>query len=488
MTGTRTSSTPSSSSHPRLRSRRVAGLRPITLAALVILAACQDGVTGPDALGPDPASHGKTVAGAIELLAPADGSVLDGATTFAARLIDWDLASYKMFWSVDGGSLNYMEDSPSGAPHKAAMVDVGGWSWNGAGPYTVAFEGRSKKGNKVVARTSVQIFIGGSEPTPTEPPPDDPPPADGNPLAGADLWVDPQSNARQTADAWYATRPDDAAQLEKIAQRSQADWFGDWNRDVRTAVDGRTTPIVNEGALPVYVIYNIPVRDCGSYSGGGATSADAYRQWIRDFATGLAGRAAVVVVEPDALAAMDCLDSARQDERYALLNDAIDVLAAAGALAYLDAGHPAWQPVDLMAERLTRAGIERAAGFALNVSNFVTTAENNAYGEALSQQTGGARFVIDTSRNGLGATADHEWCNPEGRSLGAAPTTNAGYALVDALLWLKRPGESDGECNGGPSAGTWWAEYALGLAQRAEDLVASTLVAAGGQANNVGGP
>ena len=41
-----------------------------------------------------------------------------------------------------------------------------------------------------------------------------------------------------------------------------------------------------------------------------------------------------------------------------------------------------------------------------------------------------------------------------------------------AYLWVKRPGESDGPCNGGPSAGQWWPEYALGLAQR-QSTVAS---------------
>jgi endoglucanase len=29
------------------------------------------------------------------------------------------------------------------------------------------------------------------------------------------------------------------------------------------------------------------------------------------------------------------------------------------------------------------------------------------------------------------------------------------------------PGFSDGTCNGGPAAGTWWPDYALGLAERA---------------------
>ena len=78
---------------------------------------------------------------------------------------------------------------------------------------------------------------------------------------------------------------------------------------------------------------------------------------------------------------------------------------------------------------------------------------------------GNKPFVIDTSRNGKGSNG--EWCNPSGRALGASPTANTGDPLVDAFFWLKAPGESDGACNGGPGAGTFWPEYALGLAQRA---------------------
>ena len=75
--------------------------------------------------------------------------------------------------------------------------------------------------------------------------------------------------------------------------------------------------------------------------------------------------------------------------------------------------------------------------------------------------------VGDTSRNGLGPTADNQWCNPDGRALGDRPSTQTGLAYVDAFLWVKAPGESDGACAGAPAAGTWMPEYALGLAQRA---------------------
>ncbi|MFJ4217673.1 glycoside hydrolase family 6 protein, partial [Streptomyces hydrogenans] len=73
--------------------------------------------------------------------------------------------------------------------------------------------------------------------------------------------------------------------------------------------------------------------------------------------------------------------------------------------------------------------------------------------------------VEDPPLPGDGAEA---WCNPPGRSLGVPPTDRTGDALVDAYLWIKRPGDSDGQCRGGPSAGTWWPEYALGLARRAD--------------------
>jgi endoglucanase len=78
----------------------------------------------------------------------------------------------------------------------------------------------------------------------------------------------------------------------------------------------------------------------------------------------------------------------------------------------------------------------------------------------------GARFVIDTSRNGIGTTDASDWCNAQDQGLGELPRTSPGPALLDAYLWIKRPGESDGTCNGGPPAGGWWADYALGLAQR----------------------
>jgi endoglucanase len=290
----------------------------------------------------------------------------------------------------------------------------------------------------------------------------------GNPFAGKRLYVDPNSTAKRQAETLRRSRPQDAALLQLIAKEPTARWLGDWARDIRAEVDAAVSTITRTGALPVFVAYNIPGRDCGSYSAGGARGSDAYRRWVRDFATGLRGRSTIVILEPDALAGMDCLSAAAQKDRLALLANAVTELKKQNASVYIDAGNARWKSADVMAARLRQAGIASAAGFSLNVSNYMNNATNIAYGEKLSKLLGGKHFIIDTSRNGLGTTA--EWCNPRGQALGVSPTTSTGHPLVDAFLWVKQPGESDGTCRGGPRAGSWWDEIAIELARAASTL------------------
>jgi endoglucanase len=295
-----------------------------------------------------------------------------------------------------------------------------------------------------------------------------PPVPNPNPFVGAQLFVDPYSPARQQADAWRSSRPADAVQMDKIARVAQADWFGGWSGDIQAAVDSRVSAIAGTGALPVLVAYNIPNRDCsGGYSAGGAKDEAAYRDWIRRFSLGIGGRRAVVILEPDALAdASKCGDAAAQQARLSLLFDAVYVLKADPAVSvYIDAGHSHWLPAGTAVALLNAAGVAKADGFALNVSNFWDTSGEVAYGRAISQKLGGKHFLVDTSRNGAGV-APSSWCNPPAMALGAQPTAATGDAVVDAFVWVKRPGESDGTCNGGPSAGAFWPDYALGLAQR----------------------
>jgi endoglucanase len=111
------------------------------------------------------------------------------------------------------------------------------------------------------------------------------------------------------------------------------------------------------------------------------------------------------------------------------------------------------------------------------------------YTQNLGTAVSSVHFVVDTSRNGQGSwtpPADHpagdpqNWCNPPDRGLGSRPTANTGQPLVDAYLWVKIPGESDGQCYrwtsgpldpvrnmADPAAGQWFPVMALELVHNA---------------------
>jgi len=308
----------------------------------------------------------------------------------------------------------------------------------------------------------------GSKPAPEPRPVLD---ASENPFAGARLWTDPDSAAAGYARRVRDEQPEAAKNLEAMANQPTALWAGEWVGEIEPWVRRHAQKLGRKKYLPVFVAYNIPFRDCGLYSKGGLESAEAYRQWIAGFARGLGSTKAVVILEPDAIAHVGtCLDEVGWNQRYRLIREAIETFARLGTVhVYLDAGHSKWVPADEMTERLKQAGIASATGFSLNVSNYRATDELVAYGKKLSAGVGGKPFVLDTSRNGNGppsvsAEGEGSWCNPRGRAVGHLPGADTGDPLVHAYLWIKRPGESDGTCNGGPAAGEFWPEIAVELA------------------------
>jgi endoglucanase len=234
---------------------------------------------------------------------------------------------------------------------------------------------------------------------------------------------------------------------------------------VRTEADVLVTAASGQQALTQIVVYNIPGRDSGGYSAGGIGGSDNYRVWIDELATGIGRRQAIVILEPDALAQLLALNEVEQVQRLADLTYAVEVLTAhTQAFVYIDAGHSAWHTARDMAVWLQHAGVAKARGFALNVSNFQTTEAETAFGDELAQLLGGKRYVVDTSRNGQGPPPEQSgewWINPAGRGLGAPPTTDPPQGkYVDAYLWAKTPGESDGDSGGAPPAGEWFPAYA----------------------------
>lgn len=278
------------------------------------------------------------------------------------------------------------------------------------------------------------------------------------------FWVDPNSQAAQQA----AVDPAFAGLAGKPTALTVAGALGDPVKLTHTAVaesrDAHSTLVLQ--------VYDIPHRDVGGgYSAGGAGSAAEYLAYTVRLAQAIKGTKAVVILEPDSLGQINQLAAADQKVRYDLLNRAVDIYGKVpGVAVYLDGTNSGWIPAKEMARRLTLAGVQRVQGFAVNVSNFYPTAAEVRRAEQISALTGGAHYVVDTSRNGGTVIQGHHasWCNPPDRRLGRAPTTTTGHPHADAYLWIKHPGESDGNCAAGqPPAGQWYPSYArqlIGLA------------------------
>ncbi|MFD0557683.1 endoglucanase [Stackebrandtia endophytica] len=282
--------------------------------------------------------------------------------------------------------------------------------------------------------------------------------------AATDFYVNPDSNAYR----WLADNPghSDADLIRsELAEVPTANWYGDWdNIPVGTYADNAAA----EGKMPVVVAYNIYERDCWGHSGGGADTPDEYRQWIDAFSDSLGDAEAIVILEPDALSHVDEPCMTDRQTRLDLLEYAVGSLARnQNAQVYLDAGNAEWAgSPEQVAGYLDELGTQRIRGFSLNVSNYYTTEltldRAAAINAALPQPLG---FVVDTSRNGSGRTDDSEdgWCNPVGATLGDHPGYSDGPA--DAHLWIKVPGDSDGNCNygEGTTAGHFSEKLAVAL-------------------------
>ena len=296
-----------------------------------------------------------------------------------------------------------------------------------------------------------------------------PPPAE---IFPGGLYTDTTTDAAQATARLEAEGDSENADLiRQISSQPTALWLGDWFpvAEITTLLAKHVAAAEASGTTLVVVTYAVPFRDCGGLSGGGL-SEEEYLVWNRAVADALTGTDAAVLVEPDSLAMINnerC--EGEEERRLRSINGAVDILSAAGLPLYLDAGNNNWVQPEVMADLLERAGIDKARGFFTNVSNFYRLEDELPYTEELSELLGGANYVIDVSRNGTGWQG--HWCNPWNAAIGEAPRVAEGDTALDALLWVKHPGQSDGTCNGGPPAGKWWESYAVDLVlNRAEEL------------------
>jgi len=282
----------------------------------------------------------------------------------------------------------------------------------------------------------------------------------------------------------------DAARIAKMVTTPQAVWFsGGTPRQVQQDVRRTMLKAGLQHAVPTLVAYNLPYRDCGQYSAGGAAGTTAYEAWIDGLANGIGRQKAIVILEPDGLglipnyvSALDhssnCTianppsipagDAATPKNRWAQLNYAVGALEKNPNMSlYLDATHSGWQTVGESADRLVKAGVQRAQGFFLNVSNYQYTTNEVQYGNWVSKCLVMGDFakcpnqywngplptkIAPLGESGVALSAYGEWSDTSDNPALNTSGLNAHYANVEGVKHFV----IDTSRNGlGPELWTW---------------------------------
>ncbi|KDQ10583.1 glycoside hydrolase family 6 protein [Botryobasidium botryosum FD-172 SS1] len=342
-----------------------------------------------------------------------------------------------------------------------------------------------------------------------------------NPYTGYSVYLSPYY-AAEVAAAAKTMNSTWASKAASIAQVPTFTWY-----DVSTKVPSLGNDLANASSIQKstgkkqivqIVVYDLPDRDCAakasngefSIANGGAAKYQAYIDAIASQITAHPDVRVVAIIEPDSLGNLVtnmgnpvCANAAPTYK--SLIAYAIQKLSQPNIYLYLDAGHAGWlgwpanlsPAAQLFAQILTMAGgTFRVRGLATNVSNYNAlrtstpdpiTQENpnydeelyiNALAPLLQQNTFPAQFIVDQGRSGVQNIRDKwgDWCNIRGAGFGTRPTTSTGNALIDAIVWVKPGGESDGTSNStssrydptcsltdatqpAPEAGTWFQAY-----------------------------
>ncbi|GLA31592.1 hypothetical protein AnigIFM63604_001073 [Aspergillus niger] len=355
--------------------------------------------------------------------------------------------------------------------------------------------------------------------------------ASGNPFSGYQLYVNPYYSS-EVASLAIPSLTGSLSSLQAAATAAakvpsfvwldtaaKVPTMGDYLADIKSQnAAGANPPIAGQ-----FVVYDLPDRDCAALASNGEYSiADdgvehykSYIDSIREILVQYSDVHTLLVIEPDSLANLvtnlNVAKCANAESAYLeCTNYALTQLNLPNVAMYLDAGHAGWlgwpanqQPAaNLFASVYKNASSPAAVrGLATNVANYNAwtisscpsyTQGNsvcdeqqyiNAIAPLLQAQGFDAHFVVDTCRNGkqpTGQQAWGDWCNVINTGFGERPTTNTGDALVDAFVWVKPGGESDGTSDSSatrydahcgysdalqpaPEAGTWFQAYFVQL-------------------------
>jgi cellulose 1,4-beta-cellobiosidase len=352
---------------------------------------------------------------------------------------------------------------------------------------------------------------------------------DVNPFVGARIYRNP--DYVRAVEALTTAHPNESALLRKMEAQPTAIWMSAIadTRDLPRYLDDARRLEETEGrrVVPVFVLYDLPGRDCAAESSAGELEADATGEarYQHEYVDAIAAafrahpdQRVAVILEPDSLSNLVTNMGRPRCEGAAAIYKrgiayAITKLSLPNVFLYLEAAHAGWlgfprnigRAAKVYQEVLSMAGgPDRIRGFALNVSNYdpavdpahtprdrtSSASDETGYAADLTAALAevgvtGKGFVIDTGRDGQAYIRSNpsSWCNVKGAGLGERPRA-APAPLIDAYLYIKVPGESDGTSDpsaprfdetcarddaspGAPQAGQMFGSYLIDLLKNA---------------------
>ncbi|KIJ47919.1 glycoside hydrolase family 6 protein [Sphaerobolus stellatus SS14] len=362
---------------------------------------------------------------------------------------------------------------------------------------------------------------GGGSPTTTSAAPA---PTDaGNPFVGYTTFLIPEYVSEVQAAVANISDATTAASAAKVAEIPVFFWM-----DVAAKVPTLGTYLAAANAaggkqLVQAVIYDLPDRDCAAESSageftianGGAADYMAYIDAIAAQVQQYPNVRVVFVVEPDGLANLvtnlsveKCANA--QTTYIQLVSYAISKLQFPNVFLYLDAGHSGWLgwPANITPAAQLFAQVLKGAGSGATVRGLATDVSNynllrgtedpaqspnpnydeelyiNALAPLLTQNGFPAHFIVDPVLVLLTSVPPKVTGATSRVPVSALVHPPTLATLIDSIVWVKPPGESDGTSNSSaarydthcgqsdaaqpaPEAGTWFQSYFVTLVQNA---------------------
>lgn len=248
----------------------------------------------------------------------------------------------------------------------------------------------------------------------------------------------------------YTEDPTSRENVNNLIHMPIAEWLTQSLEKTQKTIRENITQSITTDSIPMFVAYNIPKRDLGGESRGGLPGADVYKDWVHGISDAIGDNAAVIILEPDALAHADDMDGAEKINRLGLISYALEVFQDNSHTAvYLDIGNSRWLSPQAAAELLHQVSPNKPIpGISLNVANRRSEAETREYAQQIEEAYGHELYVmIDNSLNGAPDTAEiTEWCNPEGQKIGTLNDVAFDRDAKVEAAFIKVPGRSDGRC------------------------------------------